>query len=238
MPLINQEIILLLTINRFPLVASLVVGLLLGLCSCHKQATLQSYYFPSKHQVYVYSANDSIGKEYWEITPKQNGLSTIVYDGSLRKTQQSHESFYSNGVNLERLLLGGTDKQTEAVIESGFVFPFDEIDSSEVVFYRIKWESDLGNGQPTTYELVRNRRFVGFEEFMVVNKKMTCAKFELNELIISDLDGSIEITTSGVEFYAKDIGLVYRKRQMTEELLIEQQLLAIMTPDEFDRLKN
>jgi hypothetical protein len=169
------------------------------------------------------------------IDPNKNGISTHVFSGRFQKSQESHESFYSNGVNLEKLILFANGKQTIATIESGFVFPFTEIDSSEVVFYRIKWKVATGDGQPTTYELVRNRRFSGYENREVMGKDLRCAKFTLDELIISDMDGNIELKTKGVEYYAENIGLVYRKRQMTEELLIEQRLLQIISVADFKK---
>lgn len=225
------------SLNRsqtFIFMAMSLAVVLITISSCKDQSPLSPYYFPSEHQVYVYSANDSIGKEYWEISPHDRGLSTHVYGGDFRKSQESRESFYSNGVNLEELTLISNNNAHQATVESGFVFPYEEIDSSEVVFYRIKW--NVNNGTHTTrYELVRNRRFAGYENHEFMGTSELCAKFILDELIISDLDGSIELKTRGVEYYAKNIGLVYRKRQMTEELLIEQRLLEVISIDEFKR---
>ncbi len=204
---------------------------LLSVFACEKdQRPLRDYYFPTRHQVYIYSANDSIGKEYWEIIPTDEGLKTNVYSGSLTLTQTSVETFYKNGVNLEQLTLQGGD----AKINAGFVFPFDQLDSSEVLFYHVLWNAS--DDQNTAYELIRNRRFAGLENREVMGKEVACAQFKLEERIISNLDGSIEMKTSGVEFYAEHIGLIYRRRQINEELLIEQILLDVITPSKFNAL--
>ena len=117
------------------------------------------------------------------------------------------------------------------------MFPYSAPDELEVVYYHIKWKSNPDSGAQVTYELIRNRRFTGYEDFSVLGDNKHCAKFRLEENIISDLDGSIEMKTTGVEYYASDIGLVFRRRQVHDELIIEQKLLAIITSEEFDSLK-
>lgn len=203
----------------------LIIFLGLYLCTAcnEKDKSLQSYYFPLADKVYVYSAQDSTGKEYWVTNMSgDDGLRTRVFNGKKELQQESHESFYSNGVNLESMMLDGQSVE----IESGFIFPFDQIDSSEVVFYRIKWRS-VSDSIPATYELIRNRRWAGFTSCTLFDKKEQCARFTLTERIISKGDGDIEVETTGEELYADGIGLVYRRRQISDAFAIEQQLLEI-----------
>lgn len=192
-------------------------------CGGDDSLVLRDYYFPLADQVYVYSAQDSSGVEYW-VSEKvgEEGIRTRVYNGKKEIQQESQEKFYSNGVNLESMSLDG--KPVE--IESGFIFPFQELDSSEVVFYRIKWESVV-DSIVVGYELIRNRRWVGFTSCEVFGESQSCAKFTLTERIISKGDGNIEVSTTGEELYAKGIGLIYRKRQISDAFTIEQYLLEI-----------
>ncbi len=211
----------------------------LSLYSCNSpEPPLQSYYFPKIHQVYVYSANDSIGREYWEIKPEgKTTLVTRVYSGSFVLKQESREEFYSNGVNLENLELIASGEKIPVDIQSGFIFPFNEIDYSEVVFYRVNWEVPTENGNNTSYDLIRNRRFMNLDQQKFLGESRDCVKIKLEERIISDLDGSIELSSYGSEYYAKDIGLIHRNRQFTSELLITTKLLEILTVEEFDQLR-
>ncbi len=194
--------------------------ILVALRGCTYKEPLKPYYFPASDKVYVYSSNDSVGKEYWHITPTEKGIRTLVFNSERELTQTTDEKFYKNGVNLESLQL--TNGKAEVI--SGFVFPFNEISDKEVLLYHIKWRD---NSTSTTYELIRNRRFVGYKNMLVFQDSVLCASFLLEERIISEQDGSVEMKTTGTEFYAKNIGLVYRKRRITDELHFEQKLLAI-----------
>ena len=222
-------------LNRYDdMTRNLVLFLfLIFLFACSKpDATLRSFYFPSEHKIYVYTANDSVGAEYWEVIPTDDGLLFNVYNGLFQLSQKSTEVYYDNGVNLEKLILGS--EETEIV--SGFTFPFEKLDSSEVLFYHIKWQVPEEN-KTTTYELLRNRRFVGMSSYKVLDDSKNCASFKLDERIISDQDGTIEMKTSGIEYYAENIGLVYRRRQVTESLLLEQKLIDILSPEEFKAVR-
>lgn len=209
-----------------------IIGAYLFLACSEKKKSLQSYYFPLADKVYVYSAQDSTGKEYWVTNMSgDDGLRTRVFNGKKELQQESHESFYSNGVNLESMILDGQSVD----IESGFVFPFDQIDSSEVLFYRIKWQSE-GDSLLATYELIRNRRWAGFTSCTIFGKEAQCAKFSLSERIISKGDGDIEVETAGEELYAEGVGLVYRRRQISDAFAVEQQLLEVReSTEEFGR---
>ena len=209
------------------------------LASCTQQeGPLADYYFPMEDAVYVFSSNDSIGREYWVVKTDGEALRTTIYDGAFQLNQETIEKRYGNGINLERLTMTRQADKIDVDISSGYVFPFDEIDSSEVVFYQINWQLIDENNAPVSYELVRNRRFIGYEDKVVLGQQKQCIKFKLDERIITDMDGSIELNTTGIEYYARDIGLVYRQRRVTEDLMMEQELLEILNVEEFAALIN
>ena len=220
--------------------APIILFLFATFMSCEKPpGALTDFYFPSEHKVYVYTANDSTGREYWEVTPDaHDGLVTTIYSGNLIQSQYTVEKKYANGMNLEVSKMTQGKNLVDVEIESGFIFPFYEIDSNEVLFYKINWESLTSDGSITNYELIRNRRFIGYENREVLGNIKSCAKFKLDERIISNLDGSIELKLKGVEYYAKNIGLVYRRRSLTEDTQFEQELIEVLSPKEFDTLKS
>ena len=194
---------------------------------------LEPFYYPEKDQVFVFSSNDSIGKEYWALnTADDEKYEITIHDGHFNAMQTIVEKKYNNGVNLEYLIVDSVI----AEVKSGFIFPFDEIDNTEVLFYHVSWTENKGQN-PIRYEIIRNRRFDGYETKSVMGDSISCVVLSLDERIISDVDGSIELSTTGKEYYGRDIGLVYRIKNVNPEITIEQELLDIMSPAEFDRLR-
>ena len=111
-----------------------VILMLLSGCF-NEKAQLENFYFPKAEQVYVFNANDSIGREYWHIAPTDDRYDIAIYDGRFNLVQSLIERKYGNGINLERLDLAGMP----VAIKSGFVFPFHKLDRREVLFYHISW---------------------------------------------------------------------------------------------------
>ena len=75
--------------------------------------------------------------------------------------------------------------------------------------------------------LIKNRRFMGDTTFVYQGQTHESILFEVRELFERDdqEEGYFEQEFSGIEIYAKDIGLVYYRKEITSELIIEYQLV-------------
>ena len=88
------------------------------------------------------------------------------------------------------------------------------------------------------YDIIRNRRFAGMEMRAILGDSVLCAVLEVEERIISDETGSIELTIKGNEYYGQGLGLIERVRQIDSTLIINQRLVEIIFFDAFEQLKD
>lgn len=226
--------------NRLSFSLGLLV-FLINACTSDGKRKIQSYYYPledlKEGLVYEYQPinNDSLSVDYWYYRSLEKDgftyLTANYYDESFTVQQFLREEVVSNGMLLDDMYLYAFDtlgKQVQVPVEilSGSTFPF-EVDEKEggVFLYKVKW---IVAPEPlTTATLIRNRSFLGDTTYVHKDKEYPCVAFEVRELVESFIegDGYAEPEFKGIEFYAKNIGLVYYRKQVSENFTVEYELV-------------
>ena len=208
--------------------------------SCNSESDkidIRDYYFPLKAltegQVYEYQPidNDTLGPNYWYyrsfLSKEEKFLTGTYYERDLIPQQFVREEMIHNGMLLEEIKLAvadtsGKSEMESAEIVSGSVFPFEVRDSGGIFLYKISWSVPVDPPMQTT--LIKNRRYIGKDTYTYKDKTYDCVVFDVKELFEVDQEGYFEQEYSGIEYYAKGLGLIYYKKKISEEFALEYQL--------------
>jgi hypothetical protein len=220
-----------------------VLCLFLGGCG-HKK-NIRAYYFPlealnkeAKVYEYQYQLGDSTFKMYWYYQAiLQNDSIYFVSTGYNQRFEQMmlmREQRVKNGMKLIDMYFYATNKAGYSIrnpvdIKGGAVFPF-EVQDSNSVFINIIHYKDVNDSTLET-TLTRNRRFLHDTKYTFKNKQYAAVAFEMKEEQAENdpKRGGIAPVYKIQEIYAKDIGLIYTKRWLTDSVFIECRLLDIYT---------
>lgn len=198
---------------------------------------IRDFYFPLKSLtdglVYEYRPlrYDSLTPVYWYyrslLLEEGIFLTGTYYEYDLTPQQFIREEMVSNGMLLEDIFLYETDstgRQQQVAVEvlAGNAFPFAVSDSSGIFLYKVRWQPPSDPG--ATITLIKNRRFLGDTTLTIGEQKYDCIAFEVRELLEREENGYLEKEFSGLELYAKGVGLVYYKKDIADDLTLEYQL--------------
>lgn len=199
---------------------------------------IRKFYFPISELdnglVYEYHPvnNDTFPPVYWyyqNIQQKEDSyLVGTAYDINLLPQQLITEQVVSNGMLLEDMFLYvndslGNQQQVAVEIQSGSVFPFLVKDSTGVFLYKVKWS--LPDSPDVSTTLIKNRRFLGDTTYNYRGTTYNAVQFSVKELIEQRAEGSLEIQYNGIEIYARDLGLVYYKKEIQQGFTQEYALV-------------
>ena len=129
------------------------------------------------------------------------------------------------------------DKQSQIPVEilRTNTFPVLYEDSLKAFTMGVQW--DIPNEPGTSIALRRERKYLAKREYTYKGERLDCIIFKTLENIehfVSD-DGYLEPSFPGVEIYAKGLGLVYYKKQLSESVDIEYALYETYSMDEFEK---
>lgn len=222
-----------------------LIGIIVLIIGCKNEAErveapyqFKEFYYPidklSQGKVYVYTPvnNDSLESYFWYFLQQGGYFVGTKYNAQLQIEQITTEDILSNGTALHRMRLCDYYEDEPDIcqpidvnIESPAVFPFEMQDSSSVFLYKIDYWQGGAN-----YSIIRNRHFMGYETQNWNGKNYDCIRFGIREEIsVGTQDDGFQ-TFRGLieEVYAKNIGLVYTKRQI-EGLPTQEYQLADTT---------
>ncbi len=206
--------------------------------SCNSDTkNIRDYYFPLQKLtdglVYEYhSVNlDTLAPDYWYYRSVETDsalyLTSTHYDpATLTPMQLLREEEVSNGMLVNSLYLfendtTGKQQQIEAEIIAGSIFPFEVRDSGGIFLFKTTWQSPA---QQATYTLVKNRRYIGDTTFVFNTRSYDAVVFEVKELMEQRQEGVFEQQYASVEWYAKDLGLVYFRKDISPTFVLEYRL--------------
>lgn len=212
---------------------------------------IRDFYFPVEKlaggKVYEYASaeGDSIPPDYWYFRSVRadSGLFFVgtYYDESFQVGQLVREKIGDNGSQARDYFLyfpdstGQRNIRINTRLESPDVFPFSVKDSTGVFLFSLQLQQP---GDAGTVYLIRNRRYLGnAPDFEFKGKKYPCIRFSLREAIGKSAEGDAETESRGEEWYAKDLGLVYYRKETGSKGLIRQdyRLRDIIPMDELER---
>lgn len=218
--------------------------LALGLCltNCRQNdgedQLLKSYYYPiqdwnaPKEYVYKSLLQPNAPREIWRYTTelKEGKTFLIAENGDFagRILQRNREEIVKSGSILKSLELFqydslGNQSQIDVQITGNNVFPFAEVDSTVVFFYKVEWFQPQDS---LKIILTRNRRFKRFDRYVLNDIEYPTVVFELRELLQTDQEGLTESQWVGEEHYAQGIGLCYYQKKISQDLEIAYELVS------------
>jgi len=216
----------------------------------HISKEFMVYYFPiydlQEGKVYEYRSvnNDTLPVDYWyysshEVDGKLHFTGNYYNDRFqvqqfFRETQEQHAMELKDFILYTNNESGGQDKIPVDILTKE-TFPTLLADSTKTFKMGVKWE--IPNEPGTTIALNRERRYMGKANFTYKGKPLESAIFKTMEHIdhfVAD-DGYLEPSFPGVEIYAKGVGLVYYKKQLSQEVEIEYALHATYSMSEFEK---
>ena len=237
--------------KQLPFYRLFFLALVLFCFACQNEnrvRNIKAYYFPIENlengMVYEYHPvdNDSFPVEYWYYRTQKTDTATYLianyYDQHFIVRQFSTEELVENGTLLHNYLLyefdsTGLQFQKPAEILSPSAFPFEVRDSGGIFLLKLKW---VHQQDPPVYTtLIRNRKYTGSTSYTYQNKNYDAVVFDLKELVDDFNDGHWERQYSGTEIYAKGLGLVYYKKAIEEDFVLEYALKDTFSIDELER---
>ena len=196
---------------------------------------LSRYYFPIDSlppdgMVYVYeNLQDTLGDpEVWRHLPAGTGLlESINYGFGEEIVQKQYDRVVGNGVVTDSLVLYARDSTgqrlaTQVQVLSPHRFPFMPGDTLSVWLTKMEWwqpEDSLH------IVLERRRTFREMTTWEWDGQDIPAVRFRTEDTFETEADGWTSSQWHGEELYARDIGLVYYKRVISPEMILEFELV-------------
>lgn len=208
---------------------------------------IEDYYFPLSDlqdgRVYEYQPvhEESDPPVYWYYrSVLKDGSAYLVgmsYNPSFEPDQFVREERVGNGMLLNDFYVYETDAEgksqpIKAEIDAANVFPFEVKPVSSALLSSLHWRQ-LGDTSSIT--LLRNRQYDSDTTVVFDGKNVPAVKFNTREMVDQEVEGHLELEFGGIEVYAKKLGLVYFKKDVSGQRRIEYQLKAVYSMVEFEQ---
>ncbi|MBR9921427.1 MAG: hypothetical protein GYB31_11365 [Bacteroidetes bacterium] len=215
-----------------------LLGLLIFVASCTEKAPsyLKPYYYPletlNEGMVYEYRATNEMDPPYYwyYLNLQQDGQEFLVgtyYNDQFQPGQLVREEAVESGMLLEDFYLlqpdsSGKQQQIQAEVGESNVFPFVSSGVGSVYVFSVSYSMPQDSGAITT--LYRNRQYMGDTTIVFQDREYHAIQFYVRELVDIEDEGHTEHEFDGLEIYAKNIGLVYSRKNISEEFVLEYAL--------------
>lgn len=209
-----------------------------------------AYYYPvhdlQDGKIYEYRpvSNDTLPVDYWYYSTHKVE-DELHFTGNYYNERFEVQQFFREVEKESSMILtdfilyesdeSGRQEQIAVEILDTNTFPIPYADSTKTYKMGIKW--DIPGETGTSIALKRERKYIAMSEYPYKGERLECAIFKTLEHIehfVVD-DGYLEPSFPGVEIYAKGLGLVYYKKQLSKDVNIEYELYAIYSMDEFEK---
>ena len=227
---------------------SLIATLIASTCflSCATDQTVshstEDYYlnhltFAGTGVVYQYaSVNDpSLPDEFWHYRFSggrgRNFLRATMYTTSGDVVQRSIERLSRDQAELLSLDLVYRDedgpKEIATTISENRTFVFGPVDSVTQSVYHIEyWDTSEDS---VRVMLTKHRLMEGPVNFVFEGKSIPAISVRTTEKLETETEGFTETEWSGMEIYAQGYGLVYYKKTISEQFVLEYSLSKVLT---------
>ena len=213
----------------------IVIGLLIFFLGCtpgkEPETGLSAYYFPietfpPEGATYIFQNRlDSLADpEIWKYRKTGPGrMVSINMDAEGNELLYQYDRVVPNGIVTDSLILLfqdslGQKQKLPVKVISPNRFPFDAVDSSKVWLTHLDWYQPEDSLHVV---LERRRRFMGYTEWVKDGKAVPAVRFRTEDKFETERDGWTTSMWSGEEIYAKGIGLVYYKRHISDQMVLE-----------------
>lgn len=215
-------------------ICQFVMCFLIILPSCKENALdagdISSYYlpwqsFPPEGMTYRYKSlvDTTLEEEVWDhISTPEGHITSINYDYQQQVVQKQYEHILAGRVVIDSLFLyypiDSVFEHVQVKVHTGDRFPFNVTDTTQSWLTHLEWWQP---GDSLHIVLQRRRTFIGDTIWMFENKPISVVRFKTHDKFETESVGWTESEWYGEEVYAKDIGLVYYRRNISEQMKIE-----------------
>ena len=232
----------------FTLILGIMI-LFISACQIDSKNYLPEYFYPMEKweegMVYEYHPinNAQLPVEYWYFRKMKKDGTTILtgqyYDNTYTPRQIFNAEVTNEGVFLKDYILYefdslGNVNQNSAEVLERVSFPFQIKDTNQVFPSKLKWKMPTEEYPNGHLELTRDRKFKGDTTYSFKNKSYDCVEFQIAELMSDFNDGHLEKEYQGKEFYAKKLGLIYYKKEIDENFVLEYELRDTFSMAKFE----
>lgn len=226
-----------------------IIVLFISACQIDSKSYLPEYFYPmgkwEEGMVYEYHPvnNDQLPVEYWYFRKMKKDGETIFtgqyYDNTYTPRQIFNAEVTNEGIFVKDYILYEFDSlsnvnQNSAEILANVSFPFQVKDTTQVFPLKLKWKMPTEEYPNGYLELTRNRKFVGDATYSFKGKSYDCVKFQIDELMSDFNDGHLEKEYQGTELYAKKLGLIYYKKEIDKNFVLEYELRDTFSMAKFE----
>jgi len=226
-----------------------VLILFISSCQIDSKNYLPEYFYPMQKweegMVYEYHPvnNEQLPVEYWYFRKMKNDGKTILtgqyYDNTYSPRQIFNAEVTNEGVFIRDYILYeydslGNVNQNSAEILANVNFPFQINDTAQIFQTKLKWKMPTEEYPNGHLELSRDRKFKGDAAYSFKNKSYDCVEFQTDELMSDFNDGHLEKKYQGKELYAKKLGLIYYKKEIDENFVLEYELRDTFSMAKFE----
>ena len=223
---------------------------LLSLLACSNEQVdgpYKAYYFPyeelTEGLIYEYSAvnGDSLSTEYWFYKSIENEegwhLTGTYYDAYYQVRQFFREDMHPSGSIMADYFLyqpdsNGTNQRFEAELKAPNGFPFELKDTNSILLFDLQWT--FSENPVHRISLTRNRQYRERQSFSFQGERLPAVIFDLRERVDDEREGHLVKEYTGTEIYAKGIGLVYYRKDLDQNIVMEYQLNDIYSMATFE----
>ncbi|HFC00756.1 MAG TPA: hypothetical protein ENJ53_08125 [Phaeodactylibacter sp.] len=221
-------------------------------CQNTDKRNIKDYYYPlddwTQGVVYEYHPinNDAYPIEFWFFEKIKTDTATYLtgkyFDNNFVLKQYFKAELVRNGVLMDDYTLVeydslGNMSTRPAEILAANSFPFEVKDSTGLFLFKLRWKNPAA--KDAYLELVRNRRFQGDATYFFKNKSYDAVTFNVKELVDDYNEGHLEQQYDGKEIYAKHLGLIYYRKEIGENFVLEYELVDTFSRAVFEeKIKN
>lgn len=227
----------------------IIMILFIFACQIDSKNFLPEYFYPMQKweegMVYEYHPvnNDQLPVEYWYFRKMKKEDGTILtgqyYDHTYTPRQIFNAEVRNEGVFIKDYILYeydslGNVNQNSAEILANMNFPFQIKDTTQIFPSKLKWKMPTEEYPNGHLELSRDRKFVGDAAYSFKNKSYDCIEFQIAEEMSDFNDGHLEKEYQGKELYAKKLGLIYYRKEIDENFVLEYELRDTFSMAKFE----
>ena len=202
---------------------------------------LEDYYFDhltfhGGGVVYRYeSVNDpGMPDELWhyryDSNYRGNYIHAAMYTPEGVEMQRSRELLTPEGAQLRNLLLQYRDDTLNipvmANVNASRTYTFGEIENEPTSVYSIEYVDPASDSVRVV--LTRNRTVTGRAEIDVLGKTLQAITVRTDDVLETETEGFTTTEWTGNEIYAFHMGLVYYKREISADFILEYKLAEVI----------
>ncbi|HUR31962.1 MAG TPA: hypothetical protein VMZ69_11065 [Saprospiraceae bacterium] len=220
--------------STFAILCHFVMYSLIIIASCKARPEIEEdlspYYLPADElgaegtdYIYRSQSDTTLPPEIWRhIKTSEGHITSINYDHNQQVVQKQYEHIVGNGVLIDSLHLFFYDDSGRTIslpvrVLSPNRFPFAK-DTSKVYLAHLEW---FQPGDSLHVVLERRRKFEGDTTWTWGGKTIPAIRIKTEDKFETEKDGWTTSGWKGEEIYAKDLGLVYYRRNISEQMVLE-----------------